>query len=133
MRKLIPLLAALLLLCSCDDSRQRNAFVGNDSVRLQVGDAEQLRYEPLSCQMSFSRDRKTFRVQSDNSSDFFAVQFSHIPSEPGESVTVDLTWTTLTDIVSRKNLSLEVIRSEGGKVWLWSNSARIGLSFVILE
>lgn len=133
MRKFAAISACLLLLCACNETRRINAFVENNDIRLQVGSTVHFRYDPLTCQLSFSRDRKEFRAQTDNTSDYYSVVFTEIPSETGQTVGADLTWTTETDILTRKNLTLEVIKTEGEKIWLWSSSGRIGLSIMLLE
>ncbi len=132
-REILVLLAALALLSSCDGSRERNSFVESGEIRLQVGRAVQFRYDPLKCQMSFNRKRKEFRVQTDNVSDYYAATLSEIPVSEGQTLTADLYWTTETDVLNRKNLALEVVKIEGEKIWLWSDSGRIGLSVVVLE
>jgi hypothetical protein len=132
-RHILPLLSALLLLCGCSDTRMRTAFSESDEIRLMVGGTVPFTYEPNTCQLAFSRDRKEFRAHTDNMSDFYAVTFSQIPSTLGQTVTADLTWTTERDVLTRKNLTLEVVRIEGDQFWLWSNSGRIGLSIRILE
>ncbi len=132
-RGILVLLAALALLSSCDGSRERNSFVESGEIRLQVGRAVQFRYDPLKCQMSFNRKRKEFRVQTDNVSDYYAATLSEIPVSEGQTLTADLYWTTETDVLNRKNLALEVVKIEGEKIWLWSDSGRIGLSVVVLE
>lgn len=123
----------ILLLCGCNDTRRINAFTENGDIRLQVGGSVQFRYDPLTCQLSFSRDNRTFRASTDNTSDFFVAELSAIPTQLGETVTADLEWTSPTDVLSRKNLTLEVVRIEGENIWLWSSSGRIGLSMRILE
>lgn len=123
----------LLLCCSCGRQRRVNAFMEHDELRLQVAGKVQFRYDELNCQLSFSRDRNEFRVQTDNTSDFYTVRLNFIPTQVGETVTADLSWTTDTDILHRKNLTLEVVRIEGDKIWLWSDSGRIGVSLRVLE
>lgn len=132
MKRLIVLILSTLLLCSCNERRLLNAFSNNDIARLQVGSIEQMHYDPLLCQMSFSADRKEFRIQTDNTSDFFVARFSEVPTTLSQKVNADLSWTTSTDVVSRNKLALEVTKIEGNKVWLWSKSAKIGLCIVIL-
>ncbi len=132
--RIAAILAMAMLLCGCDMSTRRlNAFIENDDIILQVGSTVHFRYDPLSCQLSFSRSRLQFRAQTDNTSDYYCVDFSEVPSELGQTVTANLTWTTDTDILTRNNLSLEVVRIEGEKIWLWSSSGRVGVSCVILE
>lgn len=132
MKRFVIIILGCLLLCSCNDDRVQEAFAQNEGVRLQVGGAEQFRYESLSCQLSFNRERKVFRAMTDNASDFFIANFSELPEHIGQSLTADLTWTTFTDILTRKNLALEVIRIEDSTIWLWSRQGRIGLCIKIL-
>ena len=126
-------LVLLPVLTGCTDKRMRSAFSENDEIRLMVGGSIPFTYEPNTCQLSFSRDRKEFRAHTDNMSDFYAVRFTELPTIQGQTVTADLTWTTERDVLTRKNLTLEVIRIEGDQFWLWSNSGRIGLCIRILE
>ena len=83
--------------------------------------------------MSFSRDRREFRAFTDTMSDFFAAELSEIPTQLGQRLTADLVWTTEWEVLTRKNLTLEVVRLEGDEFWLWSAAGRIGLTVRILE
>lgn len=133
-RALLLFVTVLLpVLTGCTDKRMRSAFSENDEIRLMVGGSIPFTYEPNTCQLSFSRDRKEFRAHTDNMSDFYAVRFTELPTIQGQTVTADLTWTTERDVLTRKNLTLEVVRIEGDQFWLWSNSGRIGLCIRILE
>ena len=129
----ILLLGALLLLAGCQDERQRAAFCEIEGVRLLVGGSIAFSYEPNSCQLAFSRDLREFRAYTDTMSDFFVATFSQVPSALEQRLTADLVWTTERDVLTRKNLTLEVVRLEGDMVWLWSASGRIGLVVRILE
>lgn len=132
-RTLVLLAAAVLLFAACNPEREMNAFSTGEDVRLVVGNAEQFVYDPAFCQMAYNRDKGQFRAHTDNTSDFFIANMSATPVSLGQSITADITWTTSDDIVSRKNLTLEVIRLEGDKVWLWSKSGHIGLTIRILD
>lgn len=136
MRKLLRILlvlSALLLLAGCQDERQRAAFCENEGVRLLVGGSIAFSFEPNSCQLAFSRDLREFRAYTDTMSDFFVATFSQVPSQLEQRLTADLVWTTEREVLTRKNLTLEVVRLEGDMVWLWSASGRIGLVVRILE
>lgn len=126
-------LLCVLLLSACSDQRMQDAFTENEGVRLMVGRDIPFTYDPVTCQLAFSRDLKEFRAHTDNMSDFYAVRFTELPTIQGQTVTADLTWTTERDVLTRKNLTLEVVRIEGDQFWLWSNSGRIGLCIRILE
>ena len=116
MRRLAAFLAIAVLLCGCNDTRRRNAFV-----------------DPLTCQLAFSRDRREFRAQTDNTSDYYSIVLSEVPANIGQRVSGNLTWTTETDILTRDDLDLEVLRIEGDQVWLWSSSGRTGVMIKLLE
>ena len=132
-RTILFLFLGVLLLGGCSDERMRNAFVENDELRLMVGGSVPFTYEPNTCQLAFSRDRREFRACTDNMSDFYVVSLSYIPTELGDRLSADLVWTTERDVLTRKNLTLEVVRIEGDQFWLWSDSGRIGLGIRILE
>lgn len=128
---LLPFL--LLLPASCSDERMRNAFCEDEEIRLMVGGDIPFVYDPGTCQLAFSRELREFRAHTDNMSDFYAVTFSEVPSTIGQRVAADLIWTTQTEVLRRKNLTLEVVRIEGEQFWLWSETGRIGLTIRILE
>ena len=131
--KFILLILSIIALCSCRRGRFSSAFVESDEIRLQVGGSVQLRYDPLKYQLSFSRDLREFRVSTDNMSDFFCLSLDGIPSEEGQVLGGRLVWTTHTDVLTKNNLALEVLHLEGGKVWLWSEDARIGACVLMLD
>ena len=78
-------------------------------------------------------EQTEFRAHTDNMSDFFVATFTELPSYLGQDVTADLVWTTDRDVLTRKNLTLEVIRIEGDQFWLWSSTGKIGLCMRVLE
>lgn len=127
------LLLLLLPLCSCNDASHRIAFCQSEDLRLQVGGSTQFVYDPLTCQLSWNRSKLQWRIFSDNMSDFFIAELSEVPTELEQSITANLKWTTHSSVVTRKNLTLEVVRLEGENVWLWSSSARIGMSIRVLD
>ena len=127
------LLLCVAVLTGCQDERQRAAFCENEGVRLLVGGSIAFSYEPNTCQLAFSRDLREFRAFTDTMSDFFLATFSQAPVDLGQRLTANLTWTTEREVLTRKNLTLEVVRLEGDMVWLWSASGRIGLVVRILE
>ena len=134
MRRLsIILLLSLLALTGCQDERLRNAFCENEGVRLLVGGSIAFSYEPNTCQLAFSCDHREFRAYTDTMSDFFVAELSRVPTTLGQRLTANLTWTTEREVLTRKNLTLEVVRLEGDMVWLWSDAGRIGLTVRILE
>ena len=134
MKKILPILfAAAMSLCSCQEEMLMSAFSARDELRLQVGGVEQMCYDPLTCQLGYNPDTMEFRVHTDNMSDFFSLRLTSIPLEDEEQVTGTLTYTTATDIVRRKNITLRAVRLEGDRIWLWNHPMRIGIEIQILE
>ena len=101
---------------------QRSCFFGNDN--FSVG-----------CCIFFRSNYCSGFIESGKVDAFncFVVTFTELPAAFGQFVTADLTWTTERDVLTRKNLTLEVIRVEGDQFWLWSDTGRIGLCMRILE
>ncbi len=133
------LFAAILIISSsaavqsCNPDKYMRAFSQTEDMQIQVGRDIPFRYNPLTCQMSYNHTRHEFRACTDNMSDFFIVTMESTPASEGETLQADIVWTTETDILTRKNLTLEVIRTEGERFWLWSDSGRIGVSISVLE
>ena len=69
---LISLLCASLLLCACQREKHMNTFAAQTGICLQERGRTLFRYDPLTCQLAFNRDRRTFRVHTDNMSDFYS-------------------------------------------------------------
>lgn len=126
MRRLLLIFLSLFLIASCGQTKLVNVFSEIDTVRLQIGKNEHFRYDANTCQMAFNRDNMQFRAQTDNTSDFFTIDFYSLPMQVGQEVRADISWTTTYEILYRNNLTFEVIRIEGEKVWLWSRVSRIG-------
>lgn len=127
MKRYLWIILSLVLSVSCGQNKLMNVFSENDTVRLQVGRTEHFIYDANFCQMAFNRDKMQFRAQTDNTSDYFVVNFYSVPYELAQVVRADITWTTEFEVLKRNNLTFEVIKVEGEKVWLWSSSSRIGV------
>lgn len=134
MKRLIAISVLALLLCSChDDTKFTSAFAARDEVRLQVNGVEMMSYSPADCQMGFNPDKREFRVHTDNMSDYFTVTLTRIPTDSDETVSGTVTYTTSNDLVTKKNITLRVLRLEGDKIWLWNHSGRIGVEVQVLD
>lgn len=121
------------ILCACNSSRFEAAFLEGSQIRLQVGQVDQFVYNPQVCQLAYSFTNCTFCAHNDSMSDYFLIRFDRTPDALGQRVSADIEWTTRDNIQKKNNVTLEVGKIEGDKVWLWSQSARIGLTVRILE
>lgn len=127
------LIAVLLLVSSCDGTHEITNFSDTDAIRLEVAGITQFFYDPITCQMAFNRERGEFRVHTDSMSDYFIVDLSEIPTETGQEVTGDVIWTTTNDLMTRQNITLRLINSQGDRLWFWNANYRIGVEVRILE
>ena len=116
----IPYIAALLALLvlpvGCEPQTVYTPeFLTDSTLRMEVGKQEILTYNPITCQTALNLHRCEFRMHTDNMSEYFIIRFSSMPSEEGESVTVEsLVWTNPSGTdQTRKNITLEVVKLEG--------------------
>ena len=132
--KRLPVIALLsvCMLCACQKEGFDEAFLQSDALRLEIKGYTVFSYDPLSCQMGFSRDKAEFRVHSDNMSDFYILALSRIPAGVGEEIPGSITWTTSKDIHNKKT-TFEVMKLEGGRIWLWSSSNRTAVVVGVLD
>ncbi len=88
----------------------------------------QMKYDPQTCQMSHNASRNEFRVYKDDISDWFMVTCSQKPSEEGQTIKANVAWTANTTNHTINGLDFEVKRiSVDGRIWMWCQSAKIGV------
>ena len=131
----IPYIAALLALLvlpvGCEPQTVYTPeFLTDSTLRMEVGKQEILTYNPITCQTALNLHRCEFRMHTDNMSEYFIIRFSSMPSEEGESVTVEsLVWTNPSGTdQTRKNITLEVVKLEGDIAWLWNRRESIRMT-----
>lgn len=132
-RQAAILLLTALALCGCTRYRHMTAFTKKEGVRLEIDGKSYFRYEPATCQMSWSEARCEFRAGTDDMSDWFCASFEAAPASEGQELTADLSWSTPTGIVSKKAIALQVMKLEGDMVWLWTAEGQYALVIRILD
>lgn len=135
MRRLVIIALSIIAaacVCSCRNDIFPE-FVSDDNVHIEMNGNTILKYDEITCQMGFNRERRQFRMCTDSMSDYFSITMNMIPTAQGEKIRGDLVWTTSRDVVSRKNIALEVVKTEGDKFWLWNEQERIALVIEILD
>lgn len=134
MKKVLYILLLLpALLCSCVKDDFRPVFIQTEETCLMQRGSTVFSYDPLTCQMGFNREKNEFRVHTDNMSDFYIVTLDRIPVQLGEKVEGTIVWTTETSIYTRKKITLEAVRIEGERIWLWHEQSRTGVTVSALE
>lgn len=130
------LIAFIVAACftSCIGNSVDPYFLSNEENTLQVAGAQQFTWDEKTCQMSFSRDAKEFRVFTDTMSDFYCIKMSTIPTATGQNISCDMTWTTPDDVFTRNGVNFRVEQMDGdGKVWMWNKKEKIGVIVQILD
>ena len=132
MRKLgtlmsLLLLAGLTLFTACKQEVPYESFSLDDSLHMEVNNSTCFTYNWQNCQMMCSRDTRTFRAGTDSMSEYYEVSLRNIPGEVGQNVVGNVYWTSETMIVNKKNITLETVRIEGDKIWLWNSQFKIGV------
>ena len=127
MKAYLPILAALAFcMAGCREHNLSDDFRNDESIRMEIKGYTTFRYDPLTCQTGFNRERCEFRVHTDNMSDFYIVRLDEMPATEGQMLNGTASWTTGSDLHNKKT-SFEVIRIEGDKIWLWSAPTRIAM------
>ncbi len=124
---LTSILAAILLSSACKPATPYEAFSLSDDMMLQVNGSVCFNYSPAACQLFCSRDTRTFRAGTDTMSEYYETTLSAIPTEVGQSVTGNISWTTGSRISSKNSITLETVRLEGDKIWLWNGQNKLGV------
>ena len=135
MRKPFPIFAVLALLLSACNATQPDEVVLSDSTpKLIVRNNTIFEYKPDFCQLAFNNSSSTFRMMTDDMSEYVSVSLERIPTEEGGKVrATQFSWTTRNDLESRKNITLEVLQLKGDVIWLWYPRESIALVLKILE
>jgi hypothetical protein len=90
-------------------------------------------YNPNTCQLSFNRGKRQFRVQTDDMQDFYMLTLSAMPTSEGQELTGTLMWTTRDEVNAIKNVAFSVKKVEGDKIWLWTRNGKIGVVVRVLD
>lgn len=133
MKRYLQISTAFVLLSlttlSCRDAfRLREDFEMNVSSESLVIDGRTiLSFDANRCQAAYSPAAVKFRVGDDMMNSYYLLDADRAPSGVGSRIKGNLSWTTETQVKSRRGLDFEVVKVEGDKFWLWNRKARIGL------
>ena len=138
MKRLHPIYLAALLLAvlfsSCTGNKVDPEFVATSDFSLKVKDDMVFKYDPLTCQVAFNRERGEFRVHTDNMSDYYCLNLRFVPTGGGQKGKGDITWTNRSDVVTRNDLAFVVKKVDRtGRMWLWCRKERIGAVIQVLD
>lgn len=125
-------LLSLFLLCACIGERgyYTPEFLTDETLRMEDGKKEIIRFSPYSCQYAYNPERGEFRLYKDNLSSAFQVILDEIPTQEGQIVNASsLTWMGETSSrKQKKDIALEAVKLEGDVIWLWSSSENLKMT-----
>ena len=131
---LAVLVLAAALFSSCSGNKVDPEFVATSDFSLKVKDDMIFKYDPLTCQVAFNREKGEFRVHTDNMSDYYCLTLKFVPTGEGQKVKGDITWTNRSDVVTKSDLAFVVKKVDrNGKMWLWCRKERIGAVIQVLD
>ena len=128
----VLLLAALLQGCSHTAEPDEAFLASNDLCLIEKGHSIHV-YDPIGCQLGFSRTKKEFRVHDDKMSDYYVLTLNKIPVSAGDKVKGTLRWSGPSGVTTRQDVVFTVEKMDGeGRVWLWNSGKQIAVSVRIL-
>ena len=121
---------SLLFLTGCrrDEPVDEDFLSGND-IELKVGSSVIHRFDPNTWQLSFSKDKLSYRVFDDKMSEYYQLTCSQLPLEKDQKLKGTVTWTTPRSTTTKKDLDFTVVKTDSqGTIWLWNGKEKIGIS-----
>ncbi len=129
---ILVVLACALLAGGCDNNNLNEAdFVTTVSeVCLIVNSQTIMQYDSGIHQMAWHEGKRQFRLMNDTLSDYFVVTLGKMPETMGETVPVELVYTTTTrtTTVSDNFYASKISNTSSGTMyWLWNSHEKIGV------
>ena len=132
--RILILVVLVLCLASCEGSKVDPEFVTTTDCNLRVKDQVVFKYDPLTCQTAFNREKGEFRVHTDNMSDYYCVTLRSVPTGEDQKVKGSISWTSSSDVITRSGLTFVVKKADrAGRMWLWCRKERIGVVIQVLD
>lgn len=132
MRKILTTLTIALAVCSmlssCTGTKVDPEFLQGTTDGLDVKGNSLFTYNQLTCQTSYNSEKHEFRTFTDNMSDYYCVTLDTTPTAEGQKVKGDITWTSDSEVVTKKGLTFHVEKFDrNGRMWLWCRKESIGV------
>ena len=130
----VILALVLAALAGCRTETLSEEFIEDRTPRMEIKGYTTFLYDPLKCQIGFNQDKCEFRVHTDNMSDYYCVTLNLVPTAEGQKAKGDITWTSRSDVVTRRDLTFHVKKADrSGRLWLWCRKEQIGVVIHVLE
>lgn len=126
--KKITIILLLAAMVSCSPYDIDEVLLQRDEISMTMKGIEQFVYDPLTCQMSHNSTENEYRMFNDNLSDWLIVKCHERPSDVGQDVTADVTWTASSSTRTLKGLIFRIEKTDAsGTVWMWCRQKNIGI------
>ena len=123
---MIFLLLAAMTSCSLYDIDE--VLLQRDEISMTMKGVEQFVYDPVTCQMSHNATTNEYRMFNDKLSDWLIVKCYERPSNEGQDITADVTWTASSSPKSIRGLTFSIEKMDAsGTVWMWCRQKSIGI------
>lgn len=128
MKRLIYIFLSIFLIEACTPSFTENTLLEQSEISLIWKGTVQVSFNPATGQLGYNDSRKEYRVYDDKLADWFTVRCSELPSEVGQQISADVSWTGTQSPQKYYGLSFVVKQiSQEGLIWLWNEDKNIGI------
>ncbi len=126
--KKIMIFLLLTAMTSCSLYDIDEVLLQRDEISMTMKGVEQFVYDPVTCQMSHNATTNEYRMFNDKLSDWLIVKCYERPSDEGQDVTADVTWTASSSTKSIRGLTFRIEKMDAsGTVWMWCRQKNIGI------
>ena len=128
MKRLTTILLFIFALVGCTPEESENKLLEYGEISLIWKDQAQVIFNEDTGQIGYNDQRHEYRVYDDKLADWFVVRCSEEPTEEGQTLSADVSWTGANSPKTFKGLSFSVKKtSPEGLIWLWNESEKIGI------
>ena len=127
MKRLI-IIAVLAAAVSCSPYDIDEILLQRDDISMTLKGDEQFAYDPVTCQISHNSTTNEYRMFDDKLSNWLIVRCYERPSNDGQELIADVTWTASSSTRTRKGLTFRIEKTDGsGTIWMWCRQKSIGI------
>lgn len=122
------ILFLLIATASCSPYDIDEVLLERDDISMTIKGVEQFVYDPLTCQMSHNSTTHEYRISDDKLSNWMIVKCYERPSNEGQELTADVSWTASSSTKILKGLTFKIEKVDGsGTIWMWCRQKSIGI------
>lgn len=128
MMKRIMIFVLLAAAAACSPYDIDEVLLQRDEISMTLKGEVQFSYDPATCQMSHNSTMNEYHIFDDKLSEWFIVRCHERPSNEGQELTADVTWTASSSTRTMKGLTFRVEKVSGsGTIWMWCRQKSIGI------